>query len=106
MSSRLGLSALFILIAAMVLASQGRGLLKKINLFPTSWTDKLSETRSLLLLYRSCAVRNEPHGAGALARDSRTISINFPDAAHCLDSQARALQHMVLNLIKSDHQGE
>jgi len=106
MNSRLALSALFILIAAMVLASQGSGLLKKIQVLPSSWSDKISETRALLALYRSCTTRNEPYVAGTLLPDSRTITFNFPDVAHCLDSHARHMQRFVLNLIESDHQGE
>ena len=106
MNSRLGLSALFILVAAMVLASQGTGLLQKIKVLPTSWSDKISETRALLVLYRSCTTRTEPHAVGTLPLDSRTVTFNFPDATHCLDSQARHLQRFVLNLIESDHQGE
>ncbi|HXZ41804.1 MAG TPA: hypothetical protein VEG68_13755 [Terriglobales bacterium] len=103
MNSRLALSALFILIVAGVLASQGTALLEKIKVLPTSWADKISETRSLLVLYRSCTTGNQPRAAGTLAPYAKTMTFNFPYATHCLGSTARHLQHLVLNLIDSDH---
>lgn len=106
MNSRLGLSALFILIAAMVLASQGTGLLEKIKVLPTSWTDKISESRSLLLLYDSCTNGNPLRAAVTTWLSPKAITFNFPDATPCLGSHARHLQRFVLNLIESDHQGE
>jgi len=106
MNSRLALSVLFVLIAAMVLASQGTGLLKKIKVLPASWTEKISETRALLVLYRSCTTGNQPRMAGVTSPSPKTVSFSFPDAAHCLDSHARHMQRFVLNLIESDHQGE
>ena len=106
MNSRLALSALLILIAAMVLASAGGGLLEKFHVLRTSCTDKIAETRSLLVLYDSCTRENQPRAAKAPSPDARIVTSNFPDATHCLGSQARHLQTFVLNLIDSDHQGE
>jgi len=80
MNSRPALSALFILIVAMVLASQGTGLLQKIKVLPTSWADKISETRSLLVLYHSCITGNQPRAAGTLSPDAGTMAFNFPRA--------------------------
>jgi hypothetical protein len=106
MNSRVALSALFILIAAMVLASQGTGLLKKFENLQTSWADKISETRSLVVFYHSCTAGSQPHVARTLSPDAKTITFNFPDATQCLGSHMRHLQHFVVNLFDSDHQGE
>ncbi|HYA24775.1 MAG TPA: hypothetical protein VEF05_11485 [Terriglobales bacterium] len=103
MNSRLALSALFILIAALVLASQGDRLPKKFETLQTFWAGKISEARSLLVLYHSCASGGQPHAAETATPDGKTITLNYPDAAHCLDSHARHLQRFVLNLIDSDH---
>ncbi|HYA25367.1 MAG TPA: hypothetical protein VEF05_14475 [Terriglobales bacterium] len=103
MNSRLALSALFILIAAMVLVSQGDGLSKKFETLQTFWAGKISEARSLLVLYHSCASGSQPHAAETATPDAKTITFNFPDAAHGLDSHARHLQRFVLNLMDSDH---
>lgn len=106
MNSRIVLSVLFVLIAAMVLASQGSGVLEKIKVLQTSWADKISETRSLLVLYHSCTAGNQPRAAGTLSADAKTATSNFTDATHFLGSHARHLQHFLLNLIDSYDQGE
>jgi len=103
MNSRLALSALFIFIVAMVLASQGAGLLEKIKVLPTSWADKISETRSLLVLFHSCTTGNQPRTAGTLSPDAGTIAFSFPHVTHCLGSTAQHLQRFVLYLIDFDH---
>ena len=103
MNSRIALSALFILIAAMVIGSQGTGLREKIKLLPASWADKISEARSLLVIYHSCSTGNQPRAAGTPSPDAKTITFNFPHATRCLGSHARHLQRFVLNLIDSDH---
>jgi hypothetical protein len=90
----------------MVLASQGTGLLKKFEILQTSCADKISETRSLLVLYHSCATGNQPRPARTVSPDAKTVTFNFPDATQCLGSHARHLQRFVLNLFDSDHQGE
>lgn len=105
MNSRLALSALFILIAAMVLASQGTGLLEKFKVLRTSCATKVSESRWHPVLDHSYT-GTQPYAAGGISLDAKTITFNFPDATHCLGSQARHLQRFVLNLIDSDHEGE
>ena len=106
MNSRLALSALLILIAAMVLASQGAGLLENLKVLRTSCADKIAETRSLVVLYDSCTRGNHTRAPGGPSPDAKTVGFNFPDATHVLGSQARHLQRFVLNLIDFDHQGE
>ena len=106
MNSRIALSAVFLLIAAMVLASQGAGLLEKIKVLRTSCATKISDVRALPALDHSCTEGNRSCAAGTISPDAKTITLSFPDATHCLGSQARYLQRFVLNLIDSDHQGE
>jgi len=107
MRSRLALSALFILIAAMVLVSQGPGLLKKLRGAHASSDDKISEAHTLPLLDHSFGAGSQRgRAAGAISPDAKTISFNLPDATHCLGSRARRLQRFVLELIDSNHQGE
>jgi len=73
MSSRLALSALLILIGAMVLASQGSGLLKKIKVLQTSCANKIAETRSVLVLYDSCT-----RGTSRARRDRPRLAPRSP----------------------------
>jgi len=104
MNSRLALSAFLILIAAMVLASQGAGLRDKFHFLRTSCAGKISETRSLFVLYHSCT--RGKHAGAIPSPHTRIVTSGFPDATHCLGSQARHLQSFVSHLIDSDHQGE
>jgi hypothetical protein len=106
MNSRLALSALFILIAAMVLASQGTGLLEKFQVLRTSCASTISDVRALPALDHSCTGASQSCAGGTIWLGANTITFNFPDATHCLGSHARYLQRFVLNLIDSDHQGE
>jgi len=47
MNSRAAISALFILVAARVVASQGTSLLEKLRVFEASCANKISEVRAL-----------------------------------------------------------
>jgi hypothetical protein len=87
----------------MVLASQGTGLLEKFKILQASWADKVSEARSLLVLYDSCTPGNQARAAGTLSPDVKTVTSNFPEATHFWGSRARHLQDFVLNLFDSDH---
>jgi len=106
MSSRLALAALFILIAAMVIASQGTGLLEKFKVLRMSCASTISVVRALPAVDHSCTGRSQSCAGGTISPGANTIIFNFPDATHCLGSHARYLQRFVLNLIDSDHQGE
>lgn len=84
MNSRAAFSALLILMAAMVLASEGTDLVRKIKVLQASWADKVAETQSLLDLYRTCHSENQPRPAGITSPSPKTISFNFPNATHLL----------------------
>jgi hypothetical protein len=102
MNSRIALSALLIVIAAMVVTSQRNGLLEKSKALETCWNTKISEAHSLLVLYRSCTTDNQRLVARTAAPEAKVITLNFSDVTDCLGSQARHLQHLVANLIDSD----
>jgi hypothetical protein len=107
--NRVAISALFILIAAMVIASQGNGLLEKIKVFEASCANKISEVRALPIFDPSYPNEDPPRAPVSIAPEAKTLTFNFPDFSnrrHFLDSHARHLQRFVLNLINSDHQGE
>ena len=105
MKSRLALSALFILIAAMAVASNGTGLLQKLTVGWASSAERISEPVALPLLDGSSTAGNQRHGAvGAISPDAKIIRFPFPDATHC--PHARRVQRFVLSLIAPDHQGE
>ncbi|HXW91708.1 MAG TPA: hypothetical protein VEK33_14250 [Terriglobales bacterium] len=106
MNSRLAISALFILIAVLVIASQGTGLLEKLKVLQATCANKVSEVRALPVLDHSGAAGNPARAAGTMLPDAQTITFNFPNATHVLGAHARHLQRFVLNLIHSDHQGE
>lgn len=102
MNSRVALSAWLIVIAALVMTSQRNGLLEKSKALEISWNTKIAEAHSLLVLYHSCTTGNQLPAARTTAPEVKTISLDFPEATRCLGSQARHLQHMVLNLLDSD----
>jgi hypothetical protein len=101
MNLRFALSVLLIVIGAMVVASQRNGLLETSKAFEASWTTKISEAHSLLVLYHSCTEGNQP-AARTAAPEPESLSFDFADATHCLSSRARHLQHVVLSLIDFD----
>ena len=105
MRLRLVLSALFTLIAAMVLASQGRGLLEKFKILPTSSANNVSQAHALPDLPHSFTAGSQHRAAGTISPAAK-INFHFPHATHCLGSQEQSLRRFVLNLIDSDHQGE
>jgi hypothetical protein len=132
MKSRIALSALFVLIAAIVMASHG--LLEKFEILRASWADKLSERRAVqvldrltsvgsallsetrdyedrlaicldgarLLLTHCCAAGNRPCAVRTISSDGQTTSLNLLDPTHFLGSCAGHLQRLVLYLIDSD----
>ena len=106
MNSRSAVSALYILIAAMVIAAHGAGLREKLRALQVSCADKISAARALPILEHSRPTGSQPPRAVTAAAEGGTIPVKFPDATRCLGSQARHLQHFVLDLIGSDHQGE
>jgi hypothetical protein len=101
MNSRMALSVLLIVIGVMVVTSQRSGLLEKSRILEASWTAKISEAHSLLVLY-SCTTGNQPVAARTAAPEVKAIRLDFSDATRCLGSHTRHLQHMVLSLIDSD----
>lgn len=102
MNSRIALSVLLIVIGAMVTTSQRNGLLETSKAWETSWTTKISEAHSLLVLYHSCTAGNQLGTVRSAAPETETLSFDFADATHCLSSRARHIQHVVLSLIDSD----
>jgi len=105
MNSRIALSALFVPIAAMVIASHTAGLSEKLKVLPASPAVKIFESRALPDLDHSTTARSQ-RARGTTSPDSKNMTLNVPDATHCLASHARHLQRFVLTLIDSDHQGE
>lgn len=103
MNSRLGVSVLFILTAALVVASQGTGLARQVKVLRTSWAEKISEARALPVQFHSSSARNQARRARPTSSDAQTLALNFPQVTHCLSSNGRHLQRMVLSLIGSDH---
>jgi hypothetical protein len=107
MNSRVAISALFVLIATMVVASQRTGLLEKLRVFEASCANKIPEVRALPVLDHSHTTRNPPRAAGTISPATQAaIPCDFSNPTHFLGSHARHLQRLVLNLINSDHQGE
>ena len=106
MNSRVAISALFILIAAMVVASQGAGLLKKLKVLQPSCANKISEVRALPILHHSCATGNPPRAAGTILPDAEPITFNLRNTTHFPGLHVRRLERFVLSLIPSDHRGE
>jgi hypothetical protein len=105
MNSRIAISALFILIAGMVIASQGTGLLEKLKVLQASCTNKISEVRTLPISDNPRKTGN-PLRAGTISPDAQSIVFNFPNTTHALGWHARHLQRFVLTLINSYRQGE
>lgn len=103
MNSRLALSLLFILIAGMVLASQGSGFREKVKTFPTFWADKISQTQSLMVLYHCSASTRRPHPTTVNSTEGKTV---ISDTPNVIGSHTRYLQRFVQNLVSSDQQGE
>ena len=106
MNSRVRTAALFILIAAMVIRSQGTGLLEKLRALRASSATTISEVRVRATLDHSCTSGNPPRPAGIIVPVAQTIPFNFPDRTHFLGWYAQHLERCVLTLINSDHQGE
>jgi hypothetical protein len=106
MNSRLAISALFVLIATMVVASQRTGLLEKIRVFETSCANEISDVRALPVFDHAHTIRNLPYVAGTITPANQTVTCNFSNTAHFLGSHARHLERLVRNLIISDSQGE
>jgi hypothetical protein len=89
MKSRIAISALYALIAAGACASHAN-VFQKLK---ASWSCKTSDARAVQVSKRT--------GSGSPAPVS-----DFRDVTKLLGSRARHLQHCVLNLIDSHHQGE
>jgi len=106
MNSRAAISALFILIAAMVVASRGTSLLEKLRVFGASCANKISEVRSVPLVDHSDTYRNPARAAGSISPDAQAVPFNFSQATHFLGSHARRLERCVLSVAHLDHPGE
>jgi len=106
MNSRVAISALFILIASMVVASQGTGLLERLKVFKASFANPISEVGALPIFSQLRASRNPPRPAGTISPAAQTVTCNFSNPTQFLGSHARHLERLVLNMIHSDHQGE
>lgn len=101
MNSRLRVSALFILVGVMVIGSQRAGLVRELMALRASCAEKISEVHTL-------PARRYYFGAGNHLRMTRTSSpdanattFKFAHITHCLSSNGRTLQRVVLNLIDS-----
>ena len=103
MNSRLGVSALFILMGAMVIASQGAGLARQAKVLRAAWAERISETRALPVLFHSPRAGDRLRTVRTTSSDAETLALDFPHLTHCLSSNGRHLQRVVLSLIGSDH---
>jgi hypothetical protein len=59
-----------------------------------------------LILNHYCDAGNQPRMAGTISPDGKTITFNFLDATNLLSSQPGHMEHVVFNLIDSDHHTE
>jgi hypothetical protein len=59
-----------------------------------------------LMLNHYCDAGNQPRMVGTISHDGKTITFNFLDASNLLSSQMGHMQHVVFNLIDSDHHTE
>jgi hypothetical protein len=59
-----------------------------------------------LLMTHYCDSGNQPRLVGAISPDGKTITFDFIDATNLLSSQMGHMQHVVFNLIDSDHHTE
>jgi hypothetical protein len=59
-----------------------------------------------LILNHYCDAGNQPRMVGTISPDGKTITFNFLDATNLLSSQMGHMQHVVFNLIDSDHHTE
>lgn len=85
MNSRLRVSALFILVGAMVIGSQRAGLVRELMALRASCAEKISEV----------------HTTRTSSSDTNATTFKFAHITHCLSSNGRTLQRVVLNLIDS-----
>ena len=102
MKSRLAISAVFILIAAMVIRSQATGLLEKFKVFETSCASKISQVRALPSLDHSHVARNPLSRARTILPVTQTVTSNFSNTTYFLGSHARHFERLILNMINSD----
>jgi len=59
-----------------------------------------------LLMTHYCDAGNQPRMIGTTSPDGKTVTFDFVDATNLLSSQAGHMQHVVFNLIDSDHHTE
>jgi hypothetical protein len=59
-----------------------------------------------VMLNHYCDSGNQPNMAGTISPDGKTITFDFLDATNLLSSQPGHMQHVVFNLIDSDHHTE
>jgi len=59
-----------------------------------------------LILNHYCDAGNQPRMVGTISSDGKTITFNFLDATNLLSSQMGHMQHVVFNLIDSNHHTE
>jgi hypothetical protein len=59
-----------------------------------------------LLMTHYCDAGNQPRLVGTTSPDGKTITFDFLDATNLLSSQHGHMQHVVFNLIDSDHHTE
>jgi hypothetical protein len=59
-----------------------------------------------LILNHYCDAGNQPRMVGTISPDGKTITFNFLDATNLLSSQYGHMQHVVFNLIDSNHHTE
>jgi hypothetical protein len=102
MKSRVAISAVFILIAAMVIRSQAAGLLEKLKVFETSCVNTISQVRALPILDHSHIGRNPLPAAETISPVTQTVTSNFSSTTHFLGSHVRRFERLVLNMINSD----
>jgi len=87
MNSRAAISALFILIAAMVVASRGTSLLEKLRVFEAACANKISEVRAVPIFDHSHTPRNAARAVGTISPDAQTVPFNFAHTAQFLGTR-------------------
>jgi hypothetical protein len=104
MNSRFGLSALFTLTAAMVIASHGAGLVGNFRHLQGGWRDKISEVRALALLDGSCSSGQDLAAAAtATFAHARTLRLDFLCRTQGFSSHERHPATPAFEPDRSDH---
>jgi len=101
MRSRIAISLALILIAAVVMAQHGSGLLKELRLLHGSCAVKTSEVRVLMNLNHACSKPAPASAAEAILTENAPVTLHRSSMLFC--SRTQSLRQLVLSLIDVDY---